>query len=118
VHVEDHPLEYASFEGEIPAGQYGAGRVEIYDRGSYELVEERRSGGLTVRLDGRRLRGTWTLAPDRGRERESDWLIVRRSGDEPPPRRATRREAPASPRPRPRPGSCARRSRRSSSRAS
>src|SRR5579872_1396884 len=41
VHVEDHPLGYASFAGEIPAGQYGAGTVEIWDRGTYELVEEK-----------------------------------------------------------------------------
>src|SRR4028118_873154 len=63
VHVEDHPLEYATFEGEIPAGQYGAGSVEIWDSGTYELVEEKRDGGLTVRLEGSRLHGLWTLIP-------------------------------------------------------
>src|SRR2546429_8869827 len=63
VHVEDHPLEYATFEGEIPQGQYGAGSVEIWDSGTYELVEEKRDGGLTVRLHGKRLDGTYALVP-------------------------------------------------------
>ena len=63
VHVEDHPLDYAAFEGEIPAGQYGAGTVEIWDRGTYELLEEKPDGGLTVRLRGERLEGPWTLVP-------------------------------------------------------
>jgi len=63
VHVEDHPLEYGSFEGEIPQGNYGAGTVEIWDRGTYELLEEKRDGGLTVRLHGERLDGIWTLVP-------------------------------------------------------
>src|SRR4249919_3108147 len=63
VHVEDHPLEYADFAGVIPAGQYGAGTVEIWDRGTYDLLEEKRDGGLTVRLSGERLEGVWTLVP-------------------------------------------------------
>src|SRR5215469_1227236 len=45
VHVEDHPLDYASFAGEIPKGEYGAGTVEIWDSGTYDLVEEKRDGG-------------------------------------------------------------------------
>src|SRR5216684_3237875 len=63
VHVKDHPLDYATFEGEIPKGNYGAGTVEIWDSGTYELVEEKADGGLTVRLHGKRLEGTWTLEP-------------------------------------------------------
>src|SRR5215208_7196769 len=55
VHVEDHPLEYATFAGEIPQGQYGAGTVEIWDNGTYELLKEKPNGELTVRLHGRRL---------------------------------------------------------------
>ncbi len=78
VHVEDHPLEYATFEGEIPKGQYGAGTVEIWDRGTYELVEEKRDGGLTVRLSGKRLNGMWTLVPARLGGEERNWLIVRK----------------------------------------
>ncbi|MDQ3889654.1 MAG: DNA ligase D [Actinomycetota bacterium] len=78
VHVEDHPLEYATFEGEIPKGEYGAGTVEIWDRGTYELVEEKRDGGLTVRLDGRRLRGIWTLVPARLDGDPKNWLLIRK----------------------------------------
>jgi bifunctional non-homologous end joining protein LigD len=78
VHVEDHPLEYGSFEGEIPKGNYGAGTVEIWDRGTYELVEEKRDGGLTVRLHGERLDGTWTLVPAHLSGDEKNWLILRK----------------------------------------
>ena len=78
VHVEDHPLEYATFEGEIPAGNYGAGTVEIWDRGTYELVEEKRDGGLTFRLHGERLEGTWALVPARLSGDPKNWLLLRK----------------------------------------
>ena len=78
VHVEDHPLEYGSFEGEIPKGNYGAGTVEIWDRGTYELVEEKKDGGLTVRLHGERLDGLWTLVPAHLSGDEKNWLILRK----------------------------------------
>ena len=78
VHVEDHPLDYANFEGEIPKGEYGGGTVEIWDRGHYETVEEKRDGGLTVRLRGERLNGLWTLVPARMDGDEKNWLIVRK----------------------------------------
>jgi bifunctional non-homologous end joining protein LigD len=77
VHVEDHPLEYATFHGEIPAGQYGAGSVEIWDNGSYELLEEKRNGQLTVRLHGTRLNGRWTLVPARLDGKEENWLLIK-----------------------------------------
>jgi len=80
VHVEDHPLDYADFEGTIPAGQYGAGTVEIWDRGTYELVEEKRDGGLTVRLHGERLDGTWTLVPAKLDGDPKNWLLLRKDG--------------------------------------
>jgi bifunctional non-homologous end joining protein LigD len=81
VHVEDHPLEYANFEGEIPKGQYGAGSVEIWDNGTYELVEEKKDGGLTVRLEGRRLQGLWTLVPAKLDGDPKNWLLIRKRGD-------------------------------------
>jgi bifunctional non-homologous end joining protein LigD len=78
VHVEDHPLEYANFEGEIPKGEYGAGLVEIWDRGTYELVEEKRDGGLTVRLHGERLDGTWALVPAKLDGNPKNWLLLKK----------------------------------------
>ncbi len=90
VHVEDHPLDYAAFEGEIPAGSYGAGTVEIWDRGTYELVEEKRDGGLTVRLHGDRLRGTWTLVPAKLSGDPRNWLLLRKRDDEGTPTAAGR----------------------------
>ncbi|MEX2611934.1 MAG: DNA ligase D, partial [Gaiellaceae bacterium] len=80
VHVEDHPLEYGDFEGTIPAGQYGAGTVEIWDRGTYELLEEKRGGGLTVRLHGERLDGVWTLVPAKLDGDPKNWLLLRKDG--------------------------------------
>ncbi|HVP74891.1 MAG TPA: DNA ligase D [Gaiellaceae bacterium] len=77
VHVEDHPLDYASFEGEIPKGEYGAGSVEIWDHGTYDLVEEKPDGGLTVRLHGERLDGTWTLVPAHLDGNPQNWLLLR-----------------------------------------
>jgi bifunctional non-homologous end joining protein LigD len=81
VHVEDHPLDYATFEGEIPKGQYGAGTVEIWDSGTYELVEEKRDGGLTVRLHGSKLEGTWTLIPAKLDGDPKNWLLIRKRED-------------------------------------
>ena len=89
VHVEDHPLEYGTFEGEIPKGEYGAGSVEIWDKGTYELLEEKKNGGLTVSLRGERLNGTYALVPAHLSGDEKNWLIVRKKDE----------SAPASPQP-------------------
>jgi bifunctional non-homologous end joining protein LigD len=78
VHVEDHPLDYADFAGTIPAGQYGAGTVEIWDRGTYELLEEKRNGGLTVRLHGERCDGVWALIPAKLDGDPKNWLLLRK----------------------------------------
>src|SRR5918997_6205851 len=85
VHVEDHPLDYATFEGEIPKGQYGAGEVEIWDNGTYELLEEKRNGGLAVRLHGEKLQGVWALVPARLSGEEKNWLLIRKRDDLAPP---------------------------------
>ena len=84
VHVEDHPLEYAKFHGEIPQGQYGAGTVEIWDNGTYDLIEEKRNGQLTVRLHGKRLDGTWSVVPAHLDGKEENWLLIKRRDGEGP----------------------------------
>jgi bifunctional non-homologous end joining protein LigD len=94
VHVEDHPLDYATFEGEIPKGEYGAGTVEIWDSGTYELLEEKKNGGLTVRLKGKRLDGTWALIPAHLSGQEKNWLIIRKRDEAKPARRAGRTYSP------------------------
>jgi len=77
VHVEDHPLGYATFEGEIPKGQYGAGSVEVWDSGVYELLEEKANGQLTVRLHGERLNGVWSLVPAHLDDKPQNWLLIK-----------------------------------------
>jgi bifunctional non-homologous end joining protein LigD len=84
VHVEDHPMSYAAFEGEIPTGEYGAGSVQIWDRGSYELLEHKKDGGLTFRLSGERLQGVWTLVPASLDGDPKNWLLLRKRDDSPP----------------------------------
>lgn len=71
IEVEDHPLDYIDFEGEIPEGQYGAGKVEIWDSGVYTLTE-RGPGKLHFTLSGKRLSGDYILTKIRG---EKQWLI-------------------------------------------
>jgi bifunctional non-homologous end joining protein LigD len=88
VHVEDHPLEYGSFEGVIPAGEYGGGTVMLWDRGEWTPAADPsagyRKGRLSFRLHGRKLRGEWTLARMRGEAGDGgkNWLLIRKSGGE------------------------------------
>jgi bifunctional non-homologous end joining protein LigD len=74
IQTEDHPLEYLDFEGEIPAGEYGAGTMRIWDRGSYE-VEKWEQGKIVFGFAGERLRGRYALF--RAGEEEKDWMIHR-----------------------------------------
>src|SRR5207244_1013522 len=90
VHVEDHRFDNATVEGDIPEGNYGAGTVEIWDSGTYEIVEEKKDGGLTVRLHGERLEGTWTLVPAKLDGDPKNWLLIKKreeGGAEPGERR-------------------------------
>jgi bifunctional non-homologous end joining protein LigD len=73
IHVEDHPLAYLDFEGEIPAGSYGAGRILIWDSGSYDC-EKFEDGKLVVVFHGERLQGRYALFRTGG---EKDWMIHR-----------------------------------------
>lgn len=86
VEVEDHPLEYADFEGTIPAGEYGGGTVMLWDRGRWRRTSPSgRSDRIDLELDGVKLRGAWTLARTRARQRdESDWLMIKRRDAHPP----------------------------------
>src|SRR5688500_8238967 len=83
VHVEDHPLDYADFEGVIPAGQYGGGTVLLWDRGTWEPEGDPknglRRGKLVLQLNGEKLRGAWSLVRMGGRdEGKENWLLVKR----------------------------------------
>ncbi len=60
VEVEDHPLEYAKFEGEIPEGQYGAGTVKIWDKGTFEPINVK-DKKIIFKINGKRLKGTYVL---------------------------------------------------------
>jgi bifunctional non-homologous end joining protein LigD len=83
IHVEDHPISYNTFEGEIPAGQYGAGKVIVWDKGIWVPLENPhtgyREGKLKFELHGYKLKGHWTLVRMRNdREQKQDaWLLIK-----------------------------------------
>jgi len=83
-HVEDHPLEYGSFEGNIPAGNYGAGSVMLWDRGTFELLgdasgaEQMARGDLKFRLHGEKLNGDYALVHMKGRGKGNEWLLIKK----------------------------------------
>jgi len=81
IQVEDHPIGYAKFEGDIPAGQYGAGHVDIFDRGTWSTADNARAqlakGHLEFELHGERLHGSWHLVRSRREARQPQWLLVK-----------------------------------------
>ncbi len=86
IHVEDHPISYNTFEGEIPKGQYGGGTVIVWDRGTWEPVGDAKEGlakgKLVFHLHGEKLAGLWELVrlgkPD---DKKSQWLLLKKRGD-------------------------------------
>ncbi|RYF61768.1 MAG: DNA ligase D [Comamonadaceae bacterium] len=83
VQVEDHPISYNSFEGQIPPKQYGAGKVIVWDRGYWvpvgDAAEGYRKGKLKFELHGHKLKGHWTLVRMHGRgdEKQPPWLLIK-----------------------------------------
>jgi len=80
--VEDHPLEYGSFEGVIPEGMYGAGQVLIWDKGYYEPIDDIevgfKKGSFSFRLFGEKLKGEFVLFRLKKSSTGKDWLIVKK----------------------------------------
>jgi bifunctional non-homologous end joining protein LigD len=86
-HVEDHPVEYGGFEGNIPAGNYGAGSVMLWDRGTFELLDNAsgedqiKRGDLKFRLHGEKLNGDFALVLMKGRGKGNEWLIIKKKDE-------------------------------------
>src|ERR1700712_1262353 len=86
VHVEDHPLAYGSFEGDIPEHEYGAGHVIVWDRGAWtpvgDAAEGYRKGHLKFTLDGEKLSGGWALVRmGKPKESKENWLLIKERDD-------------------------------------
>jgi len=83
VQTEDHPLEYAGFEGKIPEGSYGAGTVMVWDRGTFSVIGEPDAGKQIERgeikfnLNGEKLRGSFVLVKLRHSEKGNEWLLIK-----------------------------------------
>ncbi len=91
VHVEDHPIDYGGFEGNIPKGEYGGGSVMLWDRGTFELLgdvpaaAQIERGDLKFRLHGQKLRGEFALVLMRGRGKGNEWLLIKKKDAEAKP---------------------------------
>jgi bifunctional non-homologous end joining protein LigD len=91
MHVEDHPIDYGSFEGNIPKGEYGGGSVMLWDRGSFEVLGDAPApaqiarGDFKFRLHGEKLRGEFALVLMRGRGKGNEWLLIKKKDAEAKP---------------------------------
>jgi bifunctional non-homologous end joining protein LigD len=88
--VEDHPLDYARFEGTIPPGNYGAGTVMVWDIGTYKIIDGNfHSGKLHMVLDGKKLKGEWILVRGRRSDDEKQmWFLIKGGESMKPPKDA------------------------------
>jgi len=77
IQTEDHPIEYVNFEGEIPKGEYGAGNVEIWDKGTYKPLEVDEQK-IIISIEGVRLRGTYCLIKINPRKDLKNWLFFKK----------------------------------------
>jgi DNA ligase D-like protein (predicted 3'-phosphoesterase) len=77
IRVEDHKLSYIDFEGHIPEGMYGAGKVDIWDSGTYEMVEGKKDR-LVFEMKGKRMKGTYVLVKFLTKEKEPAWLLFKK----------------------------------------
>ncbi len=84
MHVEDHPLEYGKFEGNIPKGEYGGGSVMLWDRGTYEPLgdvppaAQIARGDFKFRLHGQKLQGDFAIVLMKGRGKGNEWLVIKK----------------------------------------
>ena len=87
VAVEDHPMDYAKFEGIIPRGEYGGGTVMVWDIGTYELIDGNYwQGKLHILLSGKKLKGEWVLVKDAGRDgKDNVWYCIKAGASVAPP---------------------------------
>jgi len=98
IETEDHPIDYADFEGSIPEGEYGGGTVMVWDKGTYRNLKEKdgrevpmekciENGHLTIRLEGKKLVGGYSLT--RFKKEDRQWLLVKMDDEEADARRNT-----------------------------
>jgi len=86
--VEDHPLDYGDFEGNIPKGEYGGGSVMLWDRGTFELMgdlngmDQIARGDLKFKLDGEKLKGEFAIVHMKNRGKGNEWLLLKKKGPE------------------------------------
>lgn len=85
--VEDHPLDYGDFEGNIPKGEYGGGSVMLWDRGTFELIGDEQAeaqiarGDMKFRLFGEKLSGTWAIVYMKNRGKGNEWLLIKKQDE-------------------------------------